>query len=293
LEYPAWWAAPIAPGARRHLLAYSSSSSSPPVDDDDDDDDDDDGEDAVAASDDALALATHAPSAPNVPPRKDSHTLSFSSQSAPSVIVIMVVSCIVPPPSSPSTIESHHPASTEGDNPATTSAHPVPPPRYVPSVLPSHLSDIVSAVHPTPRNSRHVVPSEMPYPCVQLPMIGPDAMAAWAAASSSSVPASSGEEQSPSGTNVPPTNVSHAISLPSQSETGDIVMTVETILTSSTSTTHHPASGPSPGGHSPAEAATTTERTPPSPSHLVRMSSSVHADPWYCSHASPPEKTLA
>ena len=147
MEYPAWWAAPIAPGARRHLPAYSSSSSSspPPVD----------GEDAVAASD-ALALAlAHAPSAPNVPPRKDSQTLSFSSQSAPSVIVIMVVSCM--PPSS--TIKSHHPATEE--EPATTSAHPVPPPRYVPSVLPSHLSDIVFAVHPTPRNSRHVVPSEM------------------------------------------------------------------------------------------------------------------------------------
>ena len=130
-------------------------------------------------------------------------------------------------------------------------------------------------------------------------MIGSDTMAARAAPSSfavavvvvaSSVPESSGEAQSPSGTNVPPTNVSHAISLPSQSDEGDIVMMVETILTSSTSTTHHPAS-PS-GGHPP-EPEAAMERTPPSPSHPVRMSSSVHADPWYCAHASPPEKTLA
>ena len=45
LEYAAWWATPMATGARRHLLVYSSSST--PIDDKDKDEDE---EGAVTAT---------------------------------------------------------------------------------------------------------------------------------------------------------------------------------------------------------------------------------------------------
>ncbi len=108
--------------------------------------------------------------------------------------------------------------------------------------MPSHLSIIIDDEdddvdedddQPEPRNSKHPIPSEMSYECTHLPDNGNDIIvdkSSFADDDDDDDDEEEGSTQAPSGTNVPPTKVVHAISFPSQSEAGDIVMSVDVNL---------------------------------------------------------------
>jgi hypothetical protein len=103
--------------------------------------------------------------------------------------------------------------------------------------MPSHLSIIIDDVEdddqPDPRNSKHPIPSEMSYECTHLPDDGNDIIddeSSSFAADDDEDEDDEGSTQALSSTNVPPTKVVHAISFPSQSEAGDIVMSVDVNL---------------------------------------------------------------
>jgi hypothetical protein len=245
--------------------------SAPPVDEDayvdvEKEEYDEDEEDVVEFA----PFAAHTPSAPKMPPCNVLHTISFAAQSAPSVSIMSDVSCM---PSDG--MVSHHPAtSIMASSLLSVAAHPTPSTKF-PSVIESHLLVIESIAHPSPRNSMHPIPMEMSYECMQLPRSVSDLMIARLSFHPVD-PEEEEAEHAPSGKKVPPTNVTHAISLPSQSDAGNSVIKVNlyaSTSTLSTLTTHHPAR--SSRGHVPDAPSASA---PPFSSHLDVMVNSVHDD---------------